>query len=195
MEREGCPKDVWLLRNGPRATGPKGHLSVHGPMRSLGNVKIAVRKAHEKLTAAEVSLRKRHYERDTAVRVREERFSVRSMRLLSNTAAIGLNLSNLDEFRSLKFAPPPLVQLAVRCVCTLVSGDDTPLTDAEAAQVRALEQAALKAEARRLDKTRPQSARASSSITGTGTHTREYEAMHGVRWPREAATEECKGSY
>ena len=34
--------------DGPRATGPKGHLSVHGPERSLGNVRIAVRQAHEK---------------------------------------------------------------------------------------------------------------------------------------------------
>lgn len=173
--------------DGPRATGPKGHLSVHGPERSLGNVRIAVRQAHEKVTAAEAALRQRHVERDAAVRVREERFSVRSMRLLSNTAAIGLKLSNLDEFRSLKYEPPPLVQLAVRCVCTLVSADDTPLTDAETAQIRALELAALKAEERRIAKTRPQSARASSSsITGTGTHTKEYDAMHGVRWPREA---------
>ena len=59
--------------------------------------------------------------------------------------------------------------------------------EAETAQIRALELAALKAEERRIAKTRPQSARASSSsITGTGTHTKEYDAMHGVRWPREA---------
>ena len=125
---------------GSRGTGrgrPAQGPSVRARPERSRVVRIAVRQAHEKVTAAEAALRQRHVERDAAVRVREERFSVRSMRLLSNTAAIGLKLSNLDEFRSLKYEPPPLVQLAVRCVCTLVSADDTPLTDAETAQIRA----------------------------------------------------------
>ena len=39
----------------------------------------------------------------------------------------------MHELRSLKFMPPPIVQLVIRCVCTLISGDD--IGDAEALEL------------------------------------------------------------
>lgn len=79
-----------------------------------------------------------------AEKVRDERFGDAEMLQNAREAAEGLNLASLDELRSMKMQPPPLVEIVARCVCTLASGDD--LGDAEyRAKEKAREAAAKKA--------------------------------------------------
>ena len=114
-------------------------------------------------------LQRRINEREAAIRKRDETFSVRSMKYIANTAAVGLSLGNLDELRAMKFTPPPIVQLVVRCVCTLVSGDD--IGDAEAQEAAALAR-------------RPRSARGAGAV----------RSAHSVQGRLQAAQERLQKS-
>ena len=116
--------------------------------------------------------------------MKERRFSKVSMQYLANKVVVGLKFGNLDELRSLRFRPPPLVELVVRCVCTLISADD--IGDAEA-----LEAAARKLEA--MEARRPLSARGGGG--GGGGTPRQAHTMQGrVEAAREklARLNSCK---
>ena len=98
--------------------------------RNPAELRVLQKQAAARLSNAEAVLRRREDDRERALLAREDRFSDMTMKKEAATAARGLNLSNLDELRSLKFAPPPIVQLVARCVATLISGDE--IGDAEA---------------------------------------------------------------
>ena len=99
-------------------------------MRGESEIRLLRRQAETRLTAAEAALRRCEADRDRIHRERDDRFSDEMMLHEAGQAAEGLCFSNLDELRSLKFAPPSIVHLVVRCVSTLVSGDC--IGDAEA---------------------------------------------------------------
>lgn len=136
---------------GPRATGPKGFLGWHGAMRPEGEVRVVLQQKRKELAKVQALLQVRKAEREVAVQLRDKAFSAEMMKYRSNHASVGLTFGNVDELRALKFEPPPIVQLVMRCVCTLVSGDI--VGDAEALEA---------AEAAR----RPHSARSSSTVRG-----------------------------
>ena len=92
--------------------------------RTEGEFRVQIRQAGERLEAAEKILRTKETKYEKALDERDERFSKDSMKHEATKAAEGLNFSNLDELRSLKFAPPPIAQLVARCVSTLIAGDD-----------------------------------------------------------------------
>ena len=98
--------------------------------KSEGEVRVAIRQARARLANAEAVVRRRKEALAQAELERNERFSREAMQAGAAKAAEGLNLANIDELRSLKVAPPPIAQLVMRCVSTLISGDD--IGDAEA---------------------------------------------------------------
>ena len=62
---------------------------------------------------------------EQAERVKIEKFSDTEMAANARVAAEGLDLNVVvDELRSMKLAPPAVVEIVARCVCTLASGDD-----------------------------------------------------------------------
>lgn len=110
------------------------------PARTEGELRVAIRQANERLAAAESVVRAKEAKYEKAKRERDLRFSKGSMKQDAAKAVEGLNFSNLDELRSLKFAPPPIAQLVARCVATLVIGDefgDHEAYDAEEASLAA----------------------------------------------------------
>ena len=98
--------------------------------RSETELELLIRQAAVRLANSQSALRRRQAEREQAVLAREQRFSDETMKKEGQEAAKGLSFANIDELRSLKIAPPQLVQLVSRCCCTLISGDD--IGDAEA---------------------------------------------------------------
>ena len=86
-------------------------------------------KMKARLQAAEGVLKKCEEKLQQVEKVKREKFSQEEMEALAKEAAEGLDLTSIDELRSMKMAPPPVVELVARCVCTLASGDD--LGDAE----------------------------------------------------------------
>ena len=113
----------------------------------LSKVKARVSHAQEVLKKAEKVL-------GDAEKARDDRFGNVEMEKSAKLAAEGLNLASLDELRSMKMQPPPVVEIVARCVCTLASGDD--LGDAEyRAKEKAREAAAKKAAAIAISKGLP----------------------------------------
>ena len=94
-------------------------------------------KIKARLTHAQDVLKKQEGVLEAVEKKRDENFGDTEMLALAKKAAEGLNLGSLDELRSMKMQPPPVVEIVARCVCTLASGDD--LGDAE---YRAKEKAA-----------------------------------------------------
>lgn len=86
-------------------------------------------KIRARLLAAEQALAKSEAAFESATDLRGKRFGDEEMMQNAKAAAEGLNLACLDELRSMKMQPPPVVEIVARCVCTLASGDD--LGDAE----------------------------------------------------------------
>ena len=74
-----------------------------------------------KLTQVQDQLKKAETVLANAERVRDERFGVAEMQQSAREAAEGLNLSAIDEMRSMKMQPPPVVEIVARCVCTLAA--------------------------------------------------------------------------
>lgn len=96
-------------------------------------------KIKSRLHAAEGVLKKCEERLEQVDKIKRERFSDQEMQLHAKEAAEGLDLTSLDELRSMKLAPPPVVELVARCVCTLATGDD--LGDAEDRAARAAAEA------------------------------------------------------
>lgn len=92
--------------------------------RTQTEVRQQQRHADTRLANAEAVLRRRQEDCNRAVRAKEERFSGSTMKLEAAKAIKGLKVSNLDELRSLKDAPNPIVELVARCVATLISSDE-----------------------------------------------------------------------
>ena len=81
-------------------------------------------KIKTRLHAAESVLKKCEEKLEQVDSVKKDKFSDEEMSRLAKIAAEGLDLNCIDELRSMKLAPPPVVELVARCVCTLASGDD-----------------------------------------------------------------------
>jgi len=82
-------------------------------------------KNRSRLQAAEAVLKKCEEKLEQAERVKIEKFSDTEMAANARVAAEGLDLNVVvDELRSMKLAPPAVVEIIARCVCTLASGDD-----------------------------------------------------------------------
>lgn len=86
-------------------------------------------KMRARVQAAEAVLQKCEKALEVADQKRHEQFGDAEMLQNAKAAAEGLNLAGLDELRSMKMKPPPVVEIVARCVCTLASGDD--VSDAE----------------------------------------------------------------
>jgi hypothetical protein len=86
-------------------------------------------KSRGRLQASEQTLAKCELALEAADNTRDHRFGDEEMMQNAKAAAEGLNMACLDELRSMKMQPPPLVEIVSRCVCTLATGDD--LGDAE----------------------------------------------------------------
>ena len=85
---------------------------------------MLVKQAMARLANAEAILKRRVEARDHAIRARLTKFGAEMMKGEAKERNTGLNFGNLDEFRSLRYSPPPLVQLVVRCVASLICCDD-----------------------------------------------------------------------
>ena len=93
-------------------------------------------KVKSRLQAAEGVLKKCEEKLEQVEKVKTDKFSDDEMAASAKVAAEGLDLNLVaDELRSMKLAPPPVVELVARCVCTLASGDDMGDLDVRAAEV------------------------------------------------------------
>ena len=110
------------MERGEQHRNEKGH--------SEGDLRVLIKQSAARLANAEAVLSRKLAVVEQAELERNVRFSKAMMKKEANQAAGGLNFSNIDELRSLKAAPPPIVELVARCVSTLVAGDD--VGDAEA---------------------------------------------------------------
>ena len=93
-------------------------------VRSEGDLRVIVRHAGARLANAKATLRRREAALEQAELDRDVRFSKDTMMKEARKAAEGLNFGNIGELRALKFAPPPIAQLVMRCVATLIVGND-----------------------------------------------------------------------
>ena len=79
-----------------------------------------LQKRRDQLAQLEELLKKRMEARRLAIERRDQHFSNDSMKYMANTAAVGLKFADLNELRALKVEPPPIVQLVMRCVLSLI---------------------------------------------------------------------------
>ena len=114
----------------------------------MGKTKSRLSHSQDVLKKAEAAL-------SSAERTRNERFGDAEMRQNAKEAAEGLNLASLDELRSMKLQPPPVVEIVARCVCTLASGDDLGDAEYRAKEKAVREEAAKKAAAATAAKGQP----------------------------------------
>ena len=77
-------------------------------------------KIRARLLAAEQALAKSEAAFESATDLRGKRFGDEEMMQNAKAAAEGLNLACLDELRSMKMQPPPVVEIVARCVCRSV---------------------------------------------------------------------------
>merc|ERR1719197_635732 len=86
-------------------------------------------KMRSRLNHAQEVLKKADSVLEGVQQTKNEQFGDTQMTTMAKQTAEGLNLATIDELRSMKMQPPPVVEIVVRCICTLASGDD--LGDAE----------------------------------------------------------------
>ena len=103
-----------------------------------GKAKSRVGRSQDVLKKAEAAL-------SAAESKRNERFGDAEMQQNAKEAAEGLNLASLDELRSMKIDPPPVVEIVARCVCMLASGDEFGDVEYRAKEKAVREEAAKKA--------------------------------------------------
>ena len=107
-----------------RSTSPRRDVGSPSSSRSEGELRVAIRQEGVRIAHAQSLLQRRQAAVEQAELDRNVRFSKQTMKREASQAAEGLNFSNIGELRSLKFSPPPIVELVARCVSTLIAGDD-----------------------------------------------------------------------
>lgn len=104
----------------------RGSMRWHGPQRVEGEVRVHVQRAVQHLIRAETILQQRLDERDAARCEFDEYHSQGSAHSRAQAATQGLSFAAIQELRSLNIDPPIIVQLVLRCVCTLLAVEAKP---------------------------------------------------------------------
>ena len=116
----------------------RGTMRWHGPQTNAGEMRVFLKAAHDRLKKAEAAMQRRIAQRESAQQERDEYFGQEAAEQRGQQIAVGLSFKALDELRTLRLDPPPIVRLVMRCVATLVFGDDVveTKTHAEAMAIR-----------------------------------------------------------